>query len=167
MSCISWWPSHVSQLPAGVGQDFLGDTGRAMTSSQLVLNALRSHRSSLPHRRFSYWMVQHYFPCQASAGILAKCHVSLCIIVQRQLTVGSQMLHSHPSLAWAAPQEIESSKVEITFQHPSFPTSKHCRTTLGCEAFIHLKVGITLSWDLFEIYMKCIAGAVQCNILLL
>lgn len=94
---------------------------------------------------FSYWMVQHYFPCQASAGILAKCHVSLCIIVQRQLTVGSQMLHSHPSLAWAAPQEIESSKVEITFQHPSFPTSKHCRTTLGCEAFIHLKVGITLS----------------------
>lgn len=114
---------------------------------------------------FSYWMVQHYFPCQVSAGILAKCRVSLCIIVQRQLTVGSQMLHSHPSLAWAAPQEIESSKVEITFQHPSFPTSKHCRTTLGCEAFIHLKVGITLSWDLFEIYMKCIA--VQCSILLL
>lgn len=113
---------------------------------------------------FSYWMVQHYFPLQASAGILARCHVSLCITVQRQLTVGSQMLHSHPSLARAAPQEMESSKVEITLQHPSFPTSKHCRTTLGCGAFIHLKAGITLSSD-FEVYVKCIAGAVQCGIL--
>lgn len=163
MSCISWWPSCVSQLPAGVGQDFLGDTGRAMTSSQLVSSALRSHCSSLPHWRFFLLDGSTLLPLPGVGGDISK--VS-CFFMYYCTTpaVGSQRLHSHPSLAWAAPG-IESSKVEITFQHPSFPTSKHCRTTLGCEAFIHLKVGITLSWDLFEIYMKCIA--VQCSILLL